>query len=93
MKQITEKIIKNSVDSDLLAEAYFERASLSCQSSSNTFKDETCLEDVEMIVSQFPESKWAKESLILLSSVYTKLRRFKEAESVTKIVKSEFGQR
>lgn len=93
MKQITEKIIKNSVDPELLAEAYFERASISCQSSSNNFKDETCLEDVETIVSQFPESKWAKESLILLSSVYTKLRRFKEAESVTKIVKSEFGQR
>ena len=93
MKQISEKIIKNSVDPELLAEAYFERASISCQSSSNNFKDETCLEDVETIVSQFPESKWAKESLILLSSVYTKLRRFKEAESVTKIVESEFGQR
>lgn len=93
IKQISEKIIKNSADSDLLAEAYFERAYFSCQSSSNSFKDENCLEDVETIVSQFPESKWAKESLILLSSVYTKLRRFKEAESVTKIVKSEFAQK
>ena len=93
MKQVTEKIINNSANSELLAQAYFERASLSCQSSSNSFKDETCLEDVETTVSQFPESKWAKESLILLSSVYTKLRRFKEAESVIKIVKSEFAQR
>lgn len=92
LKQITQKIINNSINPDLLAEAYFERANLSCQNSSN-LKEQSCLEDVETVVSQFPESKWAKESLLLLNSVYSKLRRFKEAESVMKIVKSEFSQR
>ena len=92
MKQITNKIIRNSLNPELLAEAYFEKAFLSCQDSNN-LKEQTCLEDVEIIVAQFPESKWAGESLVLLSSVYTKLRRFKEAESVMKIVKSEFSQK
>ena len=92
MKRITNKIISNSLNPDLLAEAYFEKANLSCQNSSS-LNEQSCLEDIEIVVAQFPESKWAKESLLLLSTVYTKLRRFKEAESVMKIVKSEFLQK
>ena len=92
MKRITHKIISNSLNPDLLAEAYFEKANLSCQNSSS-LNEQSCLEDIEIVVAQFPESKWAKESLLLLSTVYTKLRRFKEAESVMKIVKSEFLQK
>ncbi len=90
IKEITQKIIGNSVDADLLAEAYFEKAYLSCRVN---FKDNVCLDDVEIIVSQFPETKWARESLTLLSDVYSKLKRFKEADSVMKIVKSEFLQK
>ncbi len=86
---ITNKIINNSTDPGLLAEAYFEKAYASCQLN---FKEEACLQDIETIVGQFPESKWAGESLVLLSTIYLKLKRFKEAETVFTLVKTEFSK-
>ncbi|OFZ32022.1 MAG: hypothetical protein A2622_12380 [Bdellovibrionales bacterium RIFCSPHIGHO2_01_FULL_40_29] len=86
--KVTKKILETSADTELLGEAYFEQALAHCHL---TFKEDLCLIDIENVVSQFPESKWAGESLILLSSVYTKLKRFKEADSILQIVRAEFA--
>lgn len=89
MAFVINKIISNSADPDLLAEAYFEKSVLTCRGN---FKEQSCLHDIETVVSQFPESKWAAESLVLLSGIYLKLKRFKEAESVMNLVKVEFAK-
>lgn len=87
--EISQKIIANSADSDFLAQAYFRRADVECESI-NT-KEANCLNDIETLVSQFPESNWAGEGLLLLSHVYLKQKKYKEAQSILKIVKSEFS--
>ena len=89
MSFVIDKIINNSADPELLAEAFYEKSVLTCQGN---FKEQSCLQDIEIVVSQFPESKWAAESLILLSGIYLKLKRFSEAESVLNLVKVEFAK-
>lgn len=86
---VAQKIIVSSVDSDLLAQAYFYKAEVSC--ATYVIKENSCLADIEVLVGQFPESPWAGEALIVLSSVYTKQKRYKEATSLLKIVKNEFS--
>lgn len=86
---IINKIINNSTDADLLAEAYYQKSVVTCHGN---FKEQSCLQDIETVVSQFPESKWAAESLALLSGIYLKLKRYKEAESVMNLVKVEFAK-
>ncbi len=89
LSAVINKIINNSADPELLAEAYFEKTVIACQGN---FKEQSCLQDIETIVSQFPESIWAAESLVLLSGIYLKLKRFQEAESVMNLVKVEFAK-
>lgn len=86
---VAQKIIASSADTDLLAQAYFYKSEISC--ATYVIKENSCLADVEVLVGQFPESVWAGEALIVLSSVYTKQKRYKEANSLLKIVKNEFS--
>ena len=86
---LAQKIISESIDSDSLAEAYFAKAEVSC--ATYLKKENTCLSDIEVLISQFPDSVWAGEGLIVLSWVYAKQKRYKEAESLIGIVKSEFS--
>lgn len=85
---LSEKIIGSSLDPDLLAQAYFLKAELSC--ATYLIKENTCLSEIETLISQFPESVWAGEGLLVLSAIYSKQKRYKEANSLLKIVKAEF---
>lgn len=87
--EISQKIIINSIDSELLAHAYFSKAEISC--ATYLIKENSCLADIEILVNQFPDSVWAGEALIVLSTVYTKQKRYKEATSLIRIVKDEFS--
>lgn len=84
---LTQKILTTSANADLLAWTLYEQSQVSCQLKPN---EEHCFSDIETLVVQFPESKWAGESLVNLSKIYMKLKKFSEAASVIKIVKSEF---
>lgn len=89
---LTEKIISSSLDPELLAQAYFLKAELSC--ATYLIKENSCLSEIEVLISQFPESTWAGEGLFVLSAVYSKQKRYKEANSLLKIIKTEFpGQK
>ncbi|MBC7466940.1 MAG: hypothetical protein H7256_13205 [Bdellovibrio sp.] len=89
VNEIAQKIISSSIDPELLAEAYFGKAEISC--ATYLIKENSCLADIEILVSQFPESVWAGEGLIVLSTVYSKQKRYKEANSLIQIVKNEFA--
>ncbi len=86
---LTKKILNSSADQDLLAQALFARSHLSCDL---VYKENECFADVENLIQQFPESRWAGESLVKLSQMYLKQKKYKEAESVIKIVKVEFSK-
>ncbi len=84
---LSQKILNTSADQSLLAEALFQKTVVSCKIKQ---KEAICFNDIEALVNQFPESKLAGESLVMLIEIYNKLKRFKEAESVIKIVRTEF---
>jgi len=84
-----QKIIEGSSNPQLLPEAYFRKAEITC--ATFVAKENSCLADIEVLVGQFPESPWTGEALVILSSVYTKQKRYKEASSLIEIVKSEFA--
>lgn len=86
---LSQKILNTSADQSLLAEALFQKTVVSCKIKQ---KEAVCFNDIEALVSQFPESKLAGESLVMLIEIYHKLKRFKEAESVIKVVKTEFSK-
>ena len=83
-----QKILNTSADSELLAEAMFQKSMVYCHLK---LKESLCFSEIENLVSQFPESKWAGESLVELSEFYRNLKRFSEAESVIHIVRTEFA--
>ncbi len=83
-----QKIMTTSADSELLAEAMFQKSMVYCHLK---LKESLCFSEIESLVSQFPESKWAGESLVELSEIYRRLKRFSEAESVIHIVRTEFA--
>lgn len=91
VSEFAQKIIAGSVDPELLAEAYFGKAEISC--ATYLVKENSCLDDIEILISQFPDTVWAGEGLIVLSSVYSKQKRYKEAGSLIAIVKNEFADK
>ena len=84
----SQKIMNTSADSELLAEAMFQKSMVFCHLKQ---KESLCFSEIENLVTQFPDSKWAGESLVELSEIYTHLKRFSEAESVISIVRAEFS--
>lgn len=49
-----------------------------------------CLNKIDLIITQFPETVWAAESLIILTEIYRRNSRNMEADDVIKIIKHEF---
>lgn len=56
----------------------------------NRKKDLLCLDKVDSILTQFPESKWAGKTLVVLTSRYVKEKRYEQAADLVKIVRGEF---
>lgn len=53
-------------------------------------KDLICLDKVDSVVTQFPDSKWAGKSLVVLASRYIQEKRYEQATDLVKIVRTEF---
>ncbi len=83
---VIEKIQATSSNPEHIAKAEYEKISLIC-----TQKLEVdCMTEIDMIVSQFPDSNWTAKSLLLLSHYYYKQNRVNEAKSLIHIIRSEF---
>lgn len=53
-------------------------------------KDLICLDKVDSVLTQFPESKWAGKTLVVLTDRYIKEKRFEQAADLVQIVRKEF---
>ncbi len=53
-------------------------------------KDLLCLDKVDSVLSQFPDSKWAGKTLVVLTDRYIKEKRYEQAADLVKIVRNEF---
>lgn len=81
-----EKIQATSSNPDHAAKAEYEKISLIC-----TEKLELeCMAEIDVIVSQFPDSNWTAKSLLLLSHFYYKQNRVAESKSLINIIRTEF---
>ncbi len=49
-----------------------------------------CLDQIEAIVTLFPETKWAGKSLVLLTNIYLQSKKQQQATELIRLVKKEF---
>jgi TolA-binding protein len=75
------------LDPAKLAEKMYHEAKTQCLKSK---KNTNCLNQIEAVVTQFPGSKWAAESMILLAHVYIEEKRGDQAKELLKVVRVEF---
>ena len=75
------------LDPNKIAEALYNEAKLSCLKPK---KENGCLEKIDSLVSQFPESKWAGKSLVVLANLYIKDKNLEQAEELQSIVQIQF---
>lgn len=78
---------KELLDSSALAESFFNKAKLNCEKYK---KEDVCTQNIDIVLTQFPETRWAGESLLLLSRLYMKTRHLERAREVLNIVRREF---
>jgi len=75
------------VDPEKLAEKLYKEVVELCI---NRKKDLLCLDKVDSVLTQFPESKWAGKTLVVLTGRYVKEKRYEQAADLVKIVRGEF---
>lgn len=85
--KLIDKIKDQSIDSEILARAHFEKINLVCKED----LDMNCINEIDTIVSQFPESNWAAKGLVKLSQLYYIQNRPNEAKSLLEIIKKDFN--
>ena len=86
--KVLEKVIQNTFVVENLAKARYLKIEYKCKSDI----DDTCLSDIDYLVTQHPESNWTGLSLQMLSKYYEKRQQFAESQSLRKIIKKNFSQ-
>ena len=84
--QYLDKVIQVSLKSENIAKALYNKVEIKCGEN----LEESCLTVIDILVTQYPESKWTAQSLNMLSNYYLKRKRLSEAESLKKIIKQNF---
>lgn len=69
------------------AELLYNEIDQLCESKKNHLQ---CVQKVEEMTTQFPETSWAGRSLLKLGEFYIQTHRLEKAKEVLQIVKSEF---
>lgn len=85
---MVDMIKKSTANDDFLARADYESISLQC---SNFKLNEVCIDTLDNMVLQYPESYWTGRGLQWLSKSYSVLNRKEEARKIDGILKSDFG--
>ena len=80
-------VAASALDAGDAARIVFSQIKESCYETNSEMK---CLSSIDMMISQFPESIWAGESLIILSEFYNKNNKSKQADELIKILKTDF---
>ena len=85
---MVEKIKKSTANDDYLARADYETIAIQC---SNFKLNEVCIETLDNMVLQYPESNWTGRGLQWLSKSYSALNRREDARKIDTILKSDFS--
>ncbi len=82
-----EAVVTSALDTNETARFYYAKAKDHCYKATAEID---CINEIDTIVSQFPDSIWAGESLIILSDFYKKNNKLKQAEDLLKILRADF---
>lgn len=82
-----EVIVEPALDSNGEARRIFSDAQTSCNQK---LSETECLNNIDIVISQFPDTIWAGESLLLLTEVYQKNKKINQIADVIKILKTDF---
>jgi outer membrane protein assembly factor BamD (BamD/ComL family) len=75
------------LDSEHQARDFYSQARQNCYQLG---REAECLNNIETVVSQFPESRWAGESLVILGDFYHRTNRAEQAREIVRILKKDF---
>lgn len=84
--QYLDKVIQVTLKSENIAKALYSKIEIKCGDN----LEEACLAEIDILVTQHPESRWTGQSLNLLSNYYLKHKRVSDADSLKKIIKQNF---
>ena len=82
-----EVISPVTTDARLLAREYFAIAKVKCYELKSELD---CLRTIEQAVTQYPESEWTGQTLVLLTDFYYRTKRLTQAREILSIHKQEF---
>jgi tetratricopeptide (TPR) repeat protein len=85
---MVEKIKNSTADEEHLAHADYEYIAIQC---AQLRLSEACIDTLDQMVLQYPESKWTGHGLIWLSKTYINLNRKDDAKKIEAILKSDFA--
>lgn len=80
--------VLTAVEAEAVAQNYYQNAKTACYQLG---KDAACIENIDHVVTQFPESVWAAESMVLLTDYYYRTARVPQAREIVAILKTEFS--
>ncbi len=83
-----EKIKINSLNSSIVSKALFYKVQVQCK---NDILD-SCLADIDALVTQYPDSEWTGRALIFLKKYYEKHQRRTEALLIKNIIQQNFAK-
>ena len=79
--------VQVTTDARLLAREYFSRAKIKCYELQSELE---CLQTIEQAVTQYPESAWTGQTLVLLTDFYYRTKRLTQAREILRILKQDF---
>jgi len=85
---MVEKIKKSTANDEYLARADYESIALQC---SNLKLSEVCIDTLDNMVLQYPESYWTGKGLQWLSKSYSLLNRKEDSRKIEGILKNDFS--
>jgi hypothetical protein len=78
-----------STDANDVARNYFSKAKEYCYEPA---KESECVSTIDTVITQFPESVWAGESLLVLTDLYRRTNRASQIPDIVKVLKTDFKQ-
>lgn len=82
-------VASSALDTNEVARVIYSKAKEACY---KPYAEMDCINHIDTLVTQFPESIWAGESLLLLSEIYLKNNKSSQALDLIKLLKVEFHQ-
>lgn len=84
-----DKVKEKSLDPVLVPKSVFSKIKLKC----NKQLLPECVDEIDFLVQQYPESEWTGASMQWLAQNYQKMNRQKEAQILRSIVDKEFSKK